>query len=166
MTDAEARAILTTYGAPVNIAKHIEAINTAIRALGGKATIDALGEQPYGDDDYDLGCRNQWEWDVKAIEQLPSAQPEQHYEEWCDSCKEYDQEKHSCPRWNKVIKSTVEELKSAQPEPKTGKWLPDNNNYIYEQYVCSECKNSFKVDTCMGKPMWNFCPNCGAKMER
>ena len=39
MTDAEARAILTTYGAPVNIAKHIEAINTAIRALGGKATM-------------------------------------------------------------------------------------------------------------------------------
>ena len=51
-------------------------------------------------------------------------------------------------------------------QPKRGKWLPDNNNYIYEQYVCSECKNSFKVDTCMGKPMWNFCPNCGAKMER
>ena len=39
MTDAEARAILTTYGAPVNIAQHIEAINTAIRALGGKATM-------------------------------------------------------------------------------------------------------------------------------
>ena len=39
MTDAEARAILTTYGAPVNIAKHIEAINTAIRALGGSATM-------------------------------------------------------------------------------------------------------------------------------
>ena len=39
MTDAEARAILATYGAPVNIAQHIEAINTAIRALGGKATM-------------------------------------------------------------------------------------------------------------------------------
>ena len=39
MTDAEARAILTTYGAPANIAQHIEAINTAIRALGGKATM-------------------------------------------------------------------------------------------------------------------------------
>ena len=39
MTDAEARAILTTYGVPVNIAEHIEAINTAIRVLGGKATM-------------------------------------------------------------------------------------------------------------------------------
>ena len=44
MTDAEARAILTTYGAPVNIAKHIEAINTAIRALGGKATMAEIWE--------------------------------------------------------------------------------------------------------------------------
>ena len=49
MTDAEARAILTTYGAPVNIAKHIEAINTAIRALGGSATMAEIwrwAEQP------------------------------------------------------------------------------------------------------------------------
>ena len=34
MTEAEAKRILTEYGAPANIAKHIEAINTAIRALG------------------------------------------------------------------------------------------------------------------------------------
>ena len=49
MTDSEARAILNTYGAPVNIAKHIEAINTAIRALGGKATMAEIwkwAEQP------------------------------------------------------------------------------------------------------------------------
>jgi hypothetical protein len=39
MTEAEAKRILNEYGAPVNIAKHIEAINTAIRALGGKATM-------------------------------------------------------------------------------------------------------------------------------
>ena len=39
MTDAEARAILTSDGPPANIAEHIEAINTAIRALGGSATM-------------------------------------------------------------------------------------------------------------------------------
>jgi hypothetical protein len=49
MTELEAKAILNSYGAPVNIAKHIEAINTAIRALGGKATmaeIWAWAKQP------------------------------------------------------------------------------------------------------------------------
>jgi hypothetical protein len=51
MTDAEARAILTTYGAPVNIAKHIEAINTAIRALGGKATMAEIWRWAKNDKD-------------------------------------------------------------------------------------------------------------------
>lgn len=68
--------------------------------------------------------------------------------------------------WGTSLTRTVDAIKQLPSAgPKRGKWLPDNNNYIYEQYVCSECKNSFKVDTCMGKPMWNFCPNCGAKME-
>lgn len=49
MTDAEARAILTSDGPPANVAEHIEAINTAIRALGGKATMAEVwkwAEQP------------------------------------------------------------------------------------------------------------------------
>ena len=60
---------------------------------------------------------------------------------------------------------TIEPLKrKIQPERKTGKWLPDNNNYYEERFICSVCGRSYKVDTCMGKPMWDFCP-CGAKME-
>lgn len=31
--------------------------------------------------------------------------------EWCHDCKEYDAERHCCPRWTKVIRNTVEELK-------------------------------------------------------
>lgn len=31
--------------------------------------------------------------------------------EWCETCKEYDQEKHCCLRWSKVIRNTVEEMK-------------------------------------------------------
>ena len=58
MTELEARAILNSYGAPVNIAKHIEAINTAIRALGGKATMAEI-----------------WEW---------AKQPEKEVNEWQD----------------------------------------------------------------------------------
>jgi hypothetical protein len=49
MTQERAKQIINSYGAPVNIAKHIEAINTAIRALGGKATmaeIWAWAKQP------------------------------------------------------------------------------------------------------------------------
>ena len=53
MTEAEAKQILTEYGAPVNIAKHIEAINTAIRALGGKATMAEIWRWAKNDKDSD-----------------------------------------------------------------------------------------------------------------
>ena len=32
-------------------------------------------------------------------------------DEWCHDCKEYDHDKHCCPRYNKVIRNTVEEMK-------------------------------------------------------
>lgn len=31
--------------------------------------------------------------------------------EWCTDCKEYDQEKHCCHRWTKVIRQTIAEVK-------------------------------------------------------
>ena len=61
------------------------------------------------------------------FENLPSAQLAQQLDqklaqpdldEWCVDCKEYDQERHSCPRWNRVIRQT---LKDAQPEQR---WIP------------------------------------------
>ena len=44
MTQQQAKQILTSDGPPANIAEHIEAINTAIRALGGKATMAEIWE--------------------------------------------------------------------------------------------------------------------------
>lgn len=53
MTEAEAKKILTEYGAPANIAEHIEAINVAIRALGGKATMAEIWRWAKNDKDSD-----------------------------------------------------------------------------------------------------------------
>jgi hypothetical protein len=41
---------------------------------------------------------------------LQPAQPSYNPDEWCHDCKEYDQERHCCPRWNRVIRKTVDEL--------------------------------------------------------
>ena len=49
------------------------------------------------------------------LEKLPSAQPEPEEFEWCHTCREYDQEKHCCHRWTKVIRKTVDDMKAAQP---------------------------------------------------
>ena len=63
-------------------------------------------------DDWDGGCSKERERFIRyALEELPPAQP--GLDEWCTDCKEYDQEKHCCPRWNRVIR---EALKDVQPE--------------------------------------------------
>jgi len=38
---------------------------------------------------------------------------EYHYGEHCSNCKEYDKERHSCPRFNDVIASTIRELEQS-----------------------------------------------------
>lgn len=70
---------------------------------------------------------------------LPSAQSEEF--EWCHDCKEYDQDKHYCPRWTKVIRKTVEELK-AQPETNCSE-IPNGSDAISRQSVI-DAKQEFR----------------------
>ena len=61
---------------------------------------------------------------------LPPATPQEPQSfKWCTDCKEYDQEKHCCHRYSKVIRDTVAEIGQ---EPKTGhckdcKWWKDSD---------------------------------------
>ena len=67
----------------------------------------------------------------------------------------------------------IRELPSAQLELKKGKWTPHrliSREYIgtilvnvsYDYWFCDTC--GYRVKD--GQPMYNFCPNCGAKMSR
>lgn len=56
----------------------------------------------------------------ELIKVMPSAEPEEEVFEWCHDCKEYDQEKHCCHRWTKVIRQTIEEMKAESER----KWIP------------------------------------------
>ena len=85
------------------------------------------------------------------IKALPPVQPKYNTSEWCHDCKEYDKEKHCCPRYNGVIRKAVEEIK----QQKTGHWIFDE--ILDRNYYCSECKS-------MGVDYWDYCPNCGCRM--
>lgn len=89
---------------------------------------------------------------MQIIHDMPSAEPEQKLDECCTDCKEYDQEKHCCHRWNRVIRTTVEEMKQ---QNRHGKWL--NNRHSYWRFLCSECNGLVSRET-------KYCPECGAKM--
>ena len=126
-----------------------------------QAAIDALKNQMSDRNDlYNIPVRRS----IVILEQLPSAQPD--LDEWCTDCKEYDAEKHHCPRYNRVIR---EALKDAQLERKTGKWemlqIPINPPV----YKCSVC-GKHAIQTTRGclvnrhyeSYLSDFCPNCGS----
>lgn len=56
----------------------------------------------------------------------------------------------------------IKELPSATPKQRTGHWEWDG----MDAFLCSECASGYKEQpTMMGKPMFEYCPICGAKME-
>ena len=43
---------------------------------------------------------------IAAMEQQDKA-----FDEWCTDCKEYDHNRHCCPRFSKVIRGALDEVK-------------------------------------------------------
>lgn len=104
-------------------------------------------------------------WQMKWLPQ----QREPKLDEWCTDCKEYDKERHSCPRWNRVIRETLNDM----PERKKGKWInyfhvPINKSLSLKRnkdlyWACSNCGYmSLYINMDI---TYNFCPCCGADMR-
>ena len=53
----------------------------------------------------------------------------------------------------------IEQLPPIQP--KRGRWISADAIFGGVPFYCSECGENTR-DTVMGKPRWNFCPNCGS----
>ena len=54
---------------------------------------------------------------------------------------------------------------SAQPERKMGKWIKLDAHAHLADHKCSACGQECYVPTCMGDSMYDYCPNCGARMK-
>lgn len=102
------------------------------------------------------------------IEDLPSVQErEEKMGEWCHDCKEYDNDRHCCPRWNRVIRNTVEELKAEHlPSVQERKGHDTGESRWFH---CSECGygvfDVYLDDEQKYDLAYHYCPNCGAHME-
>ena len=44
-------------------------------------------------------------------------------------------------------------------------WKPFDLTWGRSIYYCSECEESVDLPTVMGKPIYKYCPMCGAKMN-
>lgn len=113
-------------------------------------------------DTYDKACI------IGALEEVPSAQPEYCLDEWCTECKEYDHERHCCPRFNHVIRTTLQEMKEEQVERKKGKWVREDgiaHGIVSRVVKCSLCGKNAGLSEEGFWHLSDFCPNCGTRME-
>lgn len=57
----------------------------------------------------------------------------------------------------------VNEIIDRQPEePKHGRWVKYDNGVCY----CSVCQNEAYWDTDYGQQLFEYCPHCGAAMDK
>ena len=68
-----------------------------------------------------------------------------------------------------TIKSVIRFLKVMEEfhavEVVHGSWVRLDAHKGVEQFKCSTCRSECYVPTCMNEPMYDYCPNCGAKMD-
>lgn len=89
---------------------------------------------------------------IDAVCNIPSAEQE-HATCYLDSPCEYQNINIALP--------------SAEPEiiVKRGRWVKLDIHPHLADHKCTACGESAYVPTCMGEPMYLFCPNCGARMD-
>lgn len=67
--------------------------------------------------------------------------------------------------------SSIADIINEQPtadvqEVKHGEWLkPSNDSVDSKQWICSECKGLTETSYYCGHCYYNYCPNCGARMD-
>ncbi len=89
-------------------------------------------------------------------------------DEWCYDCKEYDKERHCCPRFNRVIRTTLDDVRKdaykhgvskgikkgramARSQPQKVKWIKKMKVTKTDAYTSYD-------------PEW-YCPKCGTKYD-
>jgi sarcosine oxidase delta subunit len=107
--------------------------------------------------------RDDYKGIMEYIDECPAADVvERELDEWCYDCKEYDSNKHNCPRFRRVIRDTVDECKAINVERKSGKWI-DSYDLSGNHYKrCSECGAYIEATFFANDYSVIFCPHCGA----
>ena len=61
----------------------------------------------------------------------------------------------------------IEDIPAADVAPvRHGCWKPRDLTWGRSYYYCTICEETVDMPTAMGIPMFKFCPNCGALMDK
>ena len=95
---------------------------------------------------HDIKQRHDWDINNLILINKDNYEPleqEPQTFKWCETCKEYDQEKHCCHRWSKAIRDTVEEMKQEYIEREVLDKIRAEIDKIYEREGSSfDCLNA------------------------
>lgn len=79
-----------------------------------------------------------------------------------DLLKQMRKDGNMVPWEGKNVFDRIRKLPTAQIERTKGHWIKSDKGV----FLCSVCHSGYKNQpTCMGKPMFEFCPICGADMS-
>lgn len=68
--------------------------------------------------------------------------------------------------WANDMLDEIEVYPAANVAPvRHGRWKPFDTTYGRSVYYCTACEHSAVVPTALGKPIFNYCPTCGADMR-
>lgn len=63
----------------------------------------------------------------------------------------------------KITRRLVENAPTIEAEPvRRGRWVSDEADILFH---CSECETQVSTNWDYEDLQWNYCPNCGAKMD-
>lgn len=72
-------------------------------------------------------------------------------------------EKAECYNWDTTAINNAPTIDAKPVRYAYWVWKGDEGD---SRFMCSACGGKENVPTCMGVPsIWEYCPNCGAKME-
>lgn len=122
--------------------------------ISRQAALDALDEPckvpESWTDEYAVGERAQYEKDVKALNSLP---PAERREGQPSGCEYWDNESNFC---------TLNRPSAVR----RGRWTDHNDEWDGGYYECSVCGEAFTfIEGTPKENLYNYCPNCGARME-
>ena len=96
---------------------------------------------------------------IDAIDEAPTIEPKAKV----IAQVTFDEEK-----MREIVKEAVERFKEEyEIEPKHGEWKPFDLKWGRSIWYCTACEEGVEVpcDIWTHKPIYNFCPNCGADMR-
>ena len=117
---------------------------------------------------------------VGAIKTLPPAQPVQcedavsrqtlkdGFTEMCNLICPYSKKQQHVMCGSCLMGTAFDVLEATPPvtpKQRTGKWIKLDMHRGMADHKCTACEQECYVPTCMGEPLYAFCPNCGADMR-